>query len=104
MGIRAISCLAALGALSATYLAVQKPAHACGGTFCDGGMPSMQVDQTGEAILFNVADGFVEAHIQIAYDGGDASQFAWIVPVLAVPEIEVGSARFLKNALDASVP
>jgi hypothetical protein len=67
-------------------------------------MPSMQVDQTGEAILFNVADGFVEAHIQIAYDGGDASQFAWIVPVLAVPEIEVGSFRFLKNALDASVP
>lgn len=64
----------------------------------------MQVDQTGEAILFNVADGFVEAHIRIEYDGGDASQFAWIVPVLAVPEVEVGSFRFLQNALDASVP
>jgi hypothetical protein len=81
-----------------------RPADACGGTFCDSGPAAMQVDQTGEVILFAFGDGFVEAHVQIEYDGGDASKFAWIVPVLAVPEVEVGSFRLIQNALDATVP
>jgi hypothetical protein len=35
-------------------------AHACGGTFCDGSLPTpMPVDQTGEDILF-VRDGQAE--------------------------------------------
>ncbi|MBC8070697.1 MAG: DUF2330 domain-containing protein, partial [Deltaproteobacteria bacterium] len=102
MGIRAASLLCAIPSALSLYAALPTTAYACGGTWCD--INQMQVDQTGEAILFNVADGFVEAHIRIEYDGGDASQFAWIVPVLAVPEVEVGSFRFMQNALDASVP
>ena len=90
--------------VAALLLTWERPAEACGGTFCDGGPQGMQVDQTGEVILFAFGDGFVEAHIQIQYDGGDASKFAWIVPVLEVPEVEVGSFRVIQNALDASVP
>lgn len=99
--------LAPLGCVAGIALAVAlhpRPAEACGGTFCDSGPASMQVDQTGEVILFAFGDGFVEAHVQIQYDGGDASKFAWIVPVLAVPEVEVGSFRLIQSALDATVP
>ncbi|MCX4247932.1 DUF2330 domain-containing protein [Paraliomyxa miuraensis] len=81
------------------------PAEACGGTFCDGALPtSMPVDQTGETILFAIDNGYVEAHVQIEYDGGDADQFAWIVPVPEIPEIEVGSWRLVQAMLDGTVP
>lgn len=63
----------------------------------------MPVDQTGENILFVVEDGFVEAHVQIQYEG-EADSFAWLVPVPALPEITVGSFQLLTNVLDATVP
>jgi len=66
-----------------------------------GGMP---VDQTGETIVFAQGGGFVEAHVQINYDGGDADQFSWIVPVPVVPEIEVGSLAFINTLRSATVP
>lgn len=66
-----------------------------------GGMP---VDQTGETIVFAQGGGFVEAHVQINYDGGDADQFSWIVPVPVVPEIEVGSLAFINSLRSATVP
>lgn len=68
-------------------------AEACGGTFCDGGgMNSSAVDQAYETVLF-VQDGpYVEAHVQIAIDPNtDAQKFAWVIPVLGVPEFSVGS-------------
>jgi len=64
----------------------------------------MPVNQTGETILFALDNGYVEAHIQIEYEGGDADQFAWLVPVPEVPEIEVGSWRLIQSALAATVP
>lgn len=64
----------------------------------------MPVNQTGETILFAIDSGFVEAHVQIQYDGGDADQFAWLVPVPEVPEIEVGSWRLVQSALAGTVP
>lgn len=64
----------------------------------------MPVDQTGEVILFASDGDFVEAHVQIQYDGGDADQFAWLVPVPAVPEIEVGSWRLVQGALQSTQP
>jgi hypothetical protein len=80
-------------------------AHACGGTFCDGNLPgSMSVDQTGETILFALDNGFVEAHVQIEYDGGDANEFAWLVPVPEIPEVEVGSWRLVQAVLDGTRP
>jgi MYXO-CTERM domain-containing protein len=64
----------------------------------------MAVEQTGETVLFVFDGEYVEAHVQIEYDGGDASQFAWIVPLPKVPEVEVGSWRLIENSLDATVP
>jgi hypothetical protein len=63
----------------------------------------MPVDQTGENILFVLANGQVEAHIQIQYDG-DPDQFAWVIPIPKAPEVEVGSQQLFTNMLDATVP
>ncbi|HVI02366.1 MAG TPA: DUF2330 domain-containing protein [Enhygromyxa sp.] len=97
------SLVAAL-AFTAPLLA-PSTAQACGGTFCDSGPTAMPVDQTGENILFHIGANSVEAHIQIQYnpDSG-AEQFAWVIPVLAVPEFEVGSQLFFDAVLNASVP
>ncbi len=63
----------------------------------------MPVDQSGENILFLTADGQVEAHVQIQYTG-DPERFAWLVPVPAIPELEVGSQQLFINLLNATVP
>jgi MYXO-CTERM domain-containing protein len=86
-------------------LLVPSVAEACGGTFCDSGPTAMPVDQTGENILFHLGDNSVEAHIQIQYDpNSGADQFAWLIPVTAIPEFEVGSQLFFDAVLNASVP
>ena len=54
-----------------THWIAPTTAAACGGTFCDGGQNGMPVDQTGETIVFAQGGGFVEAHVQINYDGGE---------------------------------
>jgi hypothetical protein len=92
--------LALVGAVAAS-----RPAAACGGTFCDGGPMPMPVEQTGETILFVLDGAYVEVHIQIAYDPTtDAEQFAWVVPVTALPEFSVGSQQLFVNLLNATVP
>jgi uncharacterized protein (TIGR03382 family) len=80
------------------------PAHACGGTFCDGSLPTpMPVDQTGEDILF-VRDGAeIEAHVRIQYSG-EAERFAWLVPLPAVPEVSVGSEPLFAAIARATIP
>src|SRR5258708_1218223 len=83
--------------------AAARPASACGGTFCDTGPRAMPVDQKGENVLFVVSQGQVEAHIQIQYKG-DAARFAWVLPLPAIPEIEVGSEALFQNLLAATVP
>jgi MYXO-CTERM domain-containing protein len=93
-------CLCALGFALAS---VPTTADACGGTFCDGG--ATPVAQTGETILFVMGEGSTEAHIQIAYDPAtDADKFAWVVPLLAVPEFSVGSQPLFANLLAGTVP
>lgn len=78
-------------------------AEACGGTFCDGA--ATPVAQTGETILFVMGEASTEAHIQIAYDPTtDADAFAWVVPILAVPEFSVGSQPLFDNLLAGTVP
>ncbi len=86
-------------------LALPHPVEACGGFFCDGGGPPMPVDQTGENILFVVDDqaGTVAAHIQIQYVG-EPQNFAWIIPVTALPEFSVGSEQLFQNLLSSTVP
>jgi MYXO-CTERM domain-containing protein len=100
----ALASLLPLLAVS-TSLLTPAEADACGGTFCDVGPTSMPVDQTGENILFHIGEGTVEAHIQIQYDpDSGASQFAWVIPVTALPEFEVGSQLFFDAVLAGSVP
>jgi hypothetical protein len=97
--------LALAAACSTLALAAPQRADACGGFFCDTGPQSMPVDQTGENILFILDGNTVEAHIQIQYDPNtDASKFAWVIPVLALPEFSVGSQILFDNMLNGSVP
>ena len=92
-------------ALAAPLWLVPSEAQACGGTFCDQGPTAMPVDQTGENILFHIGDNSVEAHIQIQIDPETpAEQFAWVIPVVALPEFEVGSQLLFDNMLNGSVP
>jgi hypothetical protein len=96
-------------ALASVLAAVPRTASACGGTFCDagGGPQVMPVDQSGESILFVMGEGFVEAHVQIEYQG-DPAQFAWIVPLMlppgTEPEISPGSDALFQRLLAATVP
>ncbi len=95
----------ALGALALGGGIAMAPqtAEACGGTFCDGGPQPMPVDQSGENILF-VRDGdFIEAHIQIQYEG-DAERFGWVIPLQSLPEFSVGSEPLFQALLAGSVP
>jgi len=98
--------LLTLGSLAAALtLALPNRAEACGGTFCDSGPNSMPVDQTGENIMFVIDGAYVEAHIQIQYDPNtEASKFAWVIPVTALPEFSVGSQLLFDNMLAGSVP
>jgi len=90
-------------ALVLTSWTAARSARACGGTFCDTGPRAMPVDQKGENILFVMSSGQVEAHIQIQYNG-DAARFAWVLPVPALPEVEVGSEALFQSLLLGTVP
>ncbi len=99
------SLVLAAGLLSIAGAVAMTPqtAEACGGTFCDAGPQPMPVDQSGENILF-VRDGeFIEAHIQIQYEG-DAEQFGWVIPLQGVPEFSVGSEPLFQALLAGTVP
>jgi MYXO-CTERM domain-containing protein len=75
-----------LGALLTVGLLAAPRAEACGGFFCS----RVPIDQAGERIVFGVRDNTVEAHIQIQYQG-EAEKFSWVVPMPALPTLEVGS-------------
>jgi hypothetical protein len=95
----AAACAAALA------LGVSREADACGGTFCDAGPTAMPVAQTGETILFVLDDDAVEAHIQIQYDPEtEADRFAWVIPVMALPEFSVGSQPLFERMLAQTAP
>jgi MYXO-CTERM domain-containing protein len=74
--------------LSLWIAAGTAPAWACGGFFC-GNVP---VDQKGEDILFAVdpVQNETTVHVQITYQGS-ADDFAWILPVPDVPELELST-------------
>lgn len=96
-----------LAMLSAACVAMTPDvAEACGGTFCDGGIPGpMPVDQTGENVIFVIGDTESEVHIQISIDPNtNAENFGWLVPLTAVPEFSVGSQPLFDAIRAASVP
>ncbi len=94
------------GASVAAVLLVPGRAEACGGTFCDGGVPGpMPVDQTGENVIFVIGGTQSEVHIQISYDPNtNAEKFAWVIPLTAVPEFAVGSQPLFDQIRAATVP
>ena len=59
-------------------------ARACGGFFCT----TVPMNQVAENILFIQGEGTVTTHVQLEYSG-TAADFAWILPVPAVPELAV---------------
>jgi hypothetical protein len=61
-----------------------QPTLACGGLFCQ----NIPVDQAAERIIFTVDPEVVTAYVQINYTG-NAPDFAWVVPVPSVPEVDV---------------
>jgi hypothetical protein len=76
-------------------LALPAPALACGAFFCSRGVP---MDQSAERIVFAMDEGTVETHVQISYQG-EATRFAWIVPVPGVPDVGLSSGA-LFDAID----
>ncbi|GMV13372.1 MAG: DUF2330 domain-containing protein [Polyangiaceae bacterium] len=93
----------AASALALMIAAEAQQAQACGGTFCDSGPQAMPVDQSGENVLFVMDGKYVEAHVQIQYQGA-AERFAWIVPMPKVPDVQVGSALLFDALLQGTVP
>lgn len=73
---------ALLGAATAFLPAI---AFACGGFFCS----ATPVDQTAERIIFVKEDPTtVTSYVEITYQG-EAEDFAWVVPVPSVPELDI---------------
>ncbi len=74
--------------LALSLLTPATPARACGGLFCSATAP---VNQAAERIIFSKnADGTVTAVVQIQYEG-PSEEFAWVLPVPGVPDIQVSS-------------
>ena len=73
--------------------------HACGGFFCS----TDPMNQVGERILFAVDKGVVTTHVQIQYNGS-ASDFAWILPVPAPPDLQVSHNEIFRQLDFATQP
>jgi hypothetical protein len=92
-------CAVAVFVVAALANAIQPaPARACGcftPPLPKPGMVDFAINQQAEHIIFEVEpDGqHITAHVLIRY-AGDPEQFAWIVPVPSVPELDIsyGSA------------
>ena len=76
-------------------------AHACGCLAPPD--PSVPIVQAGERILFAMADGVVTAHIQIQYSG-EPEQFAWLVPMPALPTYELGTDELFTQVIASTQP
>ena len=74
-------------------------ARACGGFFCT----TVPMNQVAENILFIQGDGTVTTHVQILYSG-TAADFAWILPLPAVPELAVSNNQIFTQLQRATQP
>jgi len=76
-----------------------QPTLACGGLFCQ----NIPVDQAAERIIFTVDPDQVSAYVQINYTG-NAPDFAWVVPVPSVPEVDVAEMSSFTELQAATDP
>jgi MYXO-CTERM domain-containing protein len=84
-----------------TFAFHTEPAQACGGLFCSASAP---VNQAAERIIFSKnADGTVTAVVQIQYQG-PSEEFAWVLPVPGVPDVQVSSDLAFTRLQQASNP
>ena len=83
--------LRAIGLGSTLILALTlhpQSVSACGGFFCSATAP---INQAAERIIFSKnGDGTVTAVIQIQYSG-PSEEFAWVLPVPGIPDVNVSS-------------
>jgi hypothetical protein len=91
----------ALALLALVHVGHTPAAHACG-CFAPPN-PSVPIVQSGERIIFAMQDGVVTAHIQIQYSG-DPEEFAWLVPMPAVPELALGTDELFRAVGQATQP
>ncbi len=77
--------IAAVVLAAATIVTISMPqdAEACGGFFCS----QTPIDQSAERIIFARNGANIESWVQVLYSGA-AEDFAWVVPVSSVPEVE----------------
>jgi len=95
----ALTALPALAAAVWSFAA--EPARACGGFFCSANAP---VNQAAERIIFSKnEDGTVTAVVQIQYSG-PSEEFAWVLPVPGIPDVEVSSDLAFRRLQQASNP
>ena len=88
-------------ALLLALVARPEPAQACGGLFCSASAP---VNQAAERIIFSKnADQTVTAVVQIQYQG-PSEEFAWVLPVPGIPEVNVSSDLAFTRLQQASNP
>ena len=86
-----VAVLAILGAANSAW--------ACGGFFCR----TTPINQAAERILFVVDEGTITTHVQIEYSG-EAADFAWILPVPSVPQLQVSHNEIFNQLQAATAP
>ena len=101
LAVRLAAVSAGLMLTGALYLGQAPEAHACG-CFAPPD-PTVPVVQAGEAIAFHMDGNKVTAHIQIAYKG-KAEEFGWLLPVDAVPTLEVGTDELFVQLISTTQP
>jgi len=74
-------------------------AGACGGFFCS----TVPVDQAGERIIFTMDDTTVATYVQINYVG-KAEDFAWVLPVPAVPQVDTAEMTMFRDLERLTTP
>ncbi len=91
-----------LGSTLILALALQpQSASACGGFFCSATAP---INQAAERIIFSKnEDGTVTAVVQIQYSG-PSEEFAWVLPVPGIPDVNVSSDLAFTRLQQASNP
>ncbi len=88
-------------ALLLALISLPKPAQACGGFFCSASQP---VNQAAERIIFSKnEDQTVTAVVQIQYQG-PSEEFAWVLPVPGIPDVDVSSNLAFTRLQQASNP